>query len=625
MPYNENSIVFSYIATQYSYPKDISYRYRLKGYDNSWILAGNKKEAVYTKLPPGKYTFEANATNTTGNWSNKIKTIDIIISPPWWKTWWASTLFIVIGICFIVWFINFKIKQATLKNSIELKLKEAKELQRLDKIKTRFFANMAHEFRTPLSLIQGPAEQLREDTTTDKNKLLDIIDKNTISLIQLTDQLLDIAKLEAGVLKPHMVWGDVIPVVLDIVNAFTEEAEAKQVAIRFEGPESAEFFFSINTIDRILYNLLSNALKYSNSGDIIKIKIIKEQNGLKLFVSDMGKGITEEEQHNIFKRYYRVLDNEDQKGSGIGLSLVKELVELHKGEINVESRVEAPSGTIFSVWLPLEQKSYIEDKIENFVPDSKDKPTILIVEDHAELSGFITGSLNQTYNVINAKNGKEGLTAAIQNIPDIIISDVNMSEMNGLEFCKAIRTDINTSHIPVILLTAKADNESRLEGLSMGASDYVTKPFSIAELRLRVGNQIKLQKQLSNYFHSRQVDKSTNVTDEYSEERLVHEEFLNRIHLIIEDNLDDKNFSVDELAGALYMSRTSLHRKVKAMFDLPASEIIKVYRLKKAAEMLKKNYTVSEVAYMTGFNTPSYFSKCFKEYFGDTPAKHGLK
>ncbi len=625
--YFENTVSISFAALQYNQPQQIQYRYRLKGYQDEWIFAGNNTEAVFTKLPPGKYVFEVNATNTAGNWSSLIKSLTIKVTPPWWKTWWAIIVYLIILIGGIFWLIKFRINQEIIKNSILLKQKEAQELRRLDKIKTKFFANIAHEFRTPLALIIGPAEQLKSAESEDeKEKLFGMINKNTNSLIQLTDQLIDVAKLEAGVLKPVFVWGDIVPVISNIIKAFSETASDKGISLNLESPEKAEFQFSINTLDRILYNLISNSIKFCENGDTITVKVNKEINGLSIQVIDSGSGIPENEQAEIFERYFKGSNQNQLQGNGLGLSLVKELVDLHHGTITMKSSTQNPSGTTFSVLLPFEsEKNHLAEKTEQY-QDSEEKKTILIVEDHEELAQFIAGNLESSYHVLTAANGKEALEITLEKMPDLIITDVAMSEMDGFEFCKAVKTDVNINHIPIIMLTAKADAESKLEGLSYGANDYIVKPFSVEELKLRIENLLNLQYRKFEYFRKqflqpdKIIDESENVQPDSTEN--LHQEFLDRIYNIIDENLDDNNFSVDELASELSMSRTSLHRKVKMMFNIPAGEIIKIYRLKKAAEFLKQNYSVSEVAYMTGFNTPSYFTKCFKEYFGKTPNKY---
>jgi len=622
--YFENTVSINFAALQYDDSKQIWYRYRLKGYQDEWIFAGNNAEAVFTKLPPGNYIFQVNATNTTGNWSNLIKSLTIKVTPPWWKTWWAITLYVILLIGGIFWLIRFKINQEIIKNSIKLKQKEAHELRRLDKIKTKFFANIAHEFRTPLSLIVGPAEQLKSvESQNEKEILFGTIKKNTNSLIQLTDQLIDVAKLEAGILKPHFVWGDVVPVISNIVNAFLETASEKGIALSLECPDKAEFLFSINTLDRILYNLISNSIKFCENSDTITVKVDKEINGLSIQVIDSGAGIPEDEQTEIFERYFKGSNQDQLQGNGLGLSLVKELVDLHHGTINMTSSTQNPSGTTFSVWLPFKaQKDHLTEKAEH-QENSEEKATILIVEDHEELAQFIAGNLAGSYHVLTAENGKKALEITLEKMPNLIVSDVAMSEMDGFEFCKTLKSDVTINHIPIIMLTAKADAESKLEGLSYGANDYVVKPFSVEELKLRIENLLNLQNRQYEYFQKQLLQPQINIAESETKQpdstNNLHKEFLNRIYEIVAENLDNSDFSVDELASELSMSRTSLHRKVKMMFNIPTGEIIKIYRLKKAAELLKQNYSISEVAYMTGFNSPSYFTKCFKEYFGKTP------
>lgn len=625
--YSENTISIRFAALQFNQPQEIKYRYRLKGYQNEWILAGNSHEAVFTKIPPGNYVFEVNSSNTSGRWSNKVKSLLIKVYPPWWKTWWAILLYAFVFVGAVFGYIKFRIRQEIIKKEIEHKQKEAQELRKLDKIKTKFFANIAHEFRTPLSLILGPAEQLKEENSPENREMLfDTIKTNTSSLIQLTDQLIDVAKLEAGVLKPHFVWGDVVPVISHIVNAFSDTAVEKGITLTLKSPEKAEFLFSINTLNRILYNLIANAIKFCQEGDTITVDVRHDATGIFIEVADTGAGILEEEQEKIFDRYFKGSNQDQVQGNGIGLSLVKELVDFHQGTIHFESSAKIPTGTAFSVWLPFESsRIMLTENLDEF-HKTGEKPIILIVEDNKELARFITESLKDSYHVLNAENGKKALEIINDNMPEIIISDVAMNEMDGFELCRILKDDVNVNHIPVIMLTAKADIESRLQGLSFGANDYIAKPFSILELKLRIENLLELQKRQHEYFQHQFSFPENGVSQDKEDQNVqidsLNQKFLDKIYEIIDGNLDDSNFGVEELASGLSMSRTSLHRKVKAMFDIPAGEIIKIYRLKKAAELLKEKHNISEVAYMTGFNTPSYFTKCFKEYFGKTPTKY---
>ncbi|MEE1899784.1 ATP-binding protein [Flavobacterium rakeshii] len=628
LPYNQNTLSVEYAALEFSQPQDIQYRYRLKGYDNDWIPAGKKREAIYTKVPPGNYLFEVNATNTTGKWSTKIKAIAIKISPPWWKTWWAFTLYIIAAVALTVLFITYSIKQGLVKNEILLKQKEAQQLREMDEVKSRFFSNITHELRTPLTLIMGPAEQLK--TIDDKNQqeqLLSIISKNANSLLNLTNQLLDIAKLEAGALKPYMLWGDIVTAVKQVINVFSEEASAKNNEVVFEGPQTAEYFFAPDILERILYNLLSNALKYSYIGDKVFVRLTETDNGVILEVQDTGRGIPKEEQSNIFNRFYHIDGEKKEVGTGIGLSLVKELIEIQDGTITfTSSDAQQDHGTLFTLSLPYKKAAETETaKPELQVVEdqnteaSSDKPVILLVEDNKELAAFIEGSLKSHYNVHHALDGRVGINLALSIMPDLILSDVLMEGMDGFEMCKYLKSDINTSHIPAILLTAKSDLGSKLEGLSYGADDYITKPFNISELLLRIENRLELQNKQRNFLY-KQLQLLPQETQQ--EITVAEDPFLQKMYDIIDSRLDDETFSMEDLASSLNMSRTSLHRKIKSLTNMSTGEIVKVYRLKKAVLLLHENYNISEVAYKTGFGSPSYFTKCFKEVYSLTPTEY---
>ncbi|QEE49851.1 response regulator [Flavobacterium alkalisoli] len=630
LPYDQNTLQIEYAAMEFNQPQDILYRYRLKGYDNDWILAGNKREAIYTKVPPGNYQFEVNATNSTGKWSTIIKTIEIKISPPWWKTWWAFTLYIIAAIIVSILFINYSIQQGLIKNEILLKQKEAQQLREMDEVKSRFFSNITHELRTPITLIMGPAEQLKTlDSKEQQGHLLSIISKNAGSLLNLTNQLLDIAKLEAGALKPYKLWGDVVAAVKQVIVMFSEEASTKNNEIIFEGPETAEYFFAPDILERILYNLLSNALKYSYLGGKVFVRFSESEKGIVLEVQDTGRGIPHDEQSNIFKRFYHIDGKSKEVGTGIGLSLVKELIDLEGGTIDVKSdNTKNNHGTTFTVLLPYRKAV---ETIDNNPPQvqvnekdddsglSDSKPLILLVEDNRELANFIEGSLNPYYTIYRAQNGKEGLELALSIMPDLILSDVLMEGMDGFEMCKHLKSDINTDHIPVIMLTAKVDMGSKLEGLSYGADDYLTKPFNVTELLLRIENRLELLKKQRKFIYRKlkllpdEVEQNVSVTED---------PFLNKMYAVIDTRLDDETFSMDELASALNISRSSLHRKIKSLTNMSTTEIVKIYRLKKAVSLLHENYTISEVAYKTGFGSPSYFSKSFKEVYSLTPTEY---
>lgn len=626
LPHNENTLTIEYAALQFSHPDDIKYRYRLKGYDTGWVYAETGRQAVYTKLPPGHYTFEVNATNTTGKWSSKITSVPIRILPPWWSTWWAWVLYIAIAAGCLVLFVNFRIRQRVMKTEMLLTEKEARQLRELDEVKMRFFTNIAHELRTPLTLILGPAGELERNAAEPQSeKLAGVIIKNADSLLNLTNQLLDMAKLEAGALQPRLQAGDVVLATKKITAAFAQDAKAKGISIAILAPDTAGFLFDADMYYRILGNLLSNALRFSPPGGTIAVNLAITGNGITIDVTDEGPGIAPSEAARIFTRFY---SNNPQQGAGygVGLSLVKEFVALQGGTITVVSDPEKQPGACFRIYLPL--RAYADAPAESAVPPpgveesaaNEEKPTILVAEDNAELAAFIHSILSPLYTILSGEDGTVALPLAKSHVPDLIISDVLMPKMGGYDLCRALKEDIGTSHIPVLLLTAKADMQSRLDGLSIGADDYITKPFSVEELLMRVHNRlIQQQRFRENIYRQLTTLPQQNVTEATPVET---DPFLLKVYAIIDQNIDNDAFGSEELAGALSLSRASLHRKAKALSGMASSELLRSYRLQKAALLLKENGSIAEVAYKTGFSSPSYFTRSFKECYGITPTEY---
>lgn len=622
--YKKNSLIVQYAALQYNQPSDINYRYRLLGYDqnNNWQVVNGRRQAIYTKIPPGKYTFEVNSSNISGKWSNYVKRLEVEVSPPWWDTWWAWILYGAIFMIIIIVFIQYQVKQKIYLKEIELKEVEAKKLRELDEIKTNFFSNITHEIRTPLSLILGPAEYMEDHVKNkDYRHYLKIIIQNTKRLLVLTDQLLDFSKAQAGALRPIYTEGNIGQVIKECIEAFEEELKVKNIQLDYSNNLTSDYSFSKEFLERILFNLISNAIKYNKDNGLIYITLEEFSEDIKLVIKDTGKGISKEHLDEIFNRYYRE-ENSDKtaKGSGIGLSLVKELVKLQGGTISVGSQTGNRSGTTFTLLFPyhkIGKKGEREpSKPEQIFQTGKKLSKVLLVEDNIELRDFIHQSLQDTYEVTIANNGKEGYKIAKEALPDIIVSDVMMDKMDGLELCKALKANSITTHIPVILLTAKADMSNKLEGLSIGADEYIYKPFSIKELSLRIQNLLQLKKRLKEHVYQRM----SIPIPEY-EEGTIEDPFVNKVNQIIVEKLADERFNVEQLAEAMNMSRASLHRKIKAVTNMSAGQIIKIYRLKKSLRLLKQNYNIAEVAYKTGFGSPSYFSKCFKEVYHITPTQ----
>lgn len=537
-----------------------------------------------------------------------------------------------------------KQKRKLLDQQLKQEKMEAERLQELDEAKSRFFANIAHEFRTPLTLISGPSEQIIEknsDQQTLENAQL--IRQNADKLLSLVNQLLDLIKLESGLIRLQPVRTNFISFVKGCVYAFQSLAEEKDIQISVNSElEVLEMDFDKEKAAIIINNLVSNALKFTEPFGELIVSVHQNNDTVSLRISDTGVGIPEHQLPYIFDRFYQVDGSFTKKapGTGIGLALVKELVELHQGDIQVAS--EMHQGTTFTITLPVKQpnsqhsypeldhpaqdtQSWITQPAEHrhlseslSIRDSEvERETILIVEDNPDVRRFIVSILGSLYHILEAENGMSGLKMTSENIPDLIISDVMMPEMDGYEFCRSVKEDDRTSHIPVIMLTAKAGLDSKVEGLETGADDYLAKPFSARELIARIKNLIKLRKDLHNKFNQ------TQDTSIFAEKENI---FISNLKKVIDENMMKEDFNVVDLGKALAMSRTQVHRKLKALTNLSTSQFIRQYKLGKGRELLLAgDYNVSEVAYQLGFNTPNYFSTCFTEHFGYPPSEVGKK
>jgi signal transduction histidine kinase/DNA-binding response OmpR family regulator len=527
----------------------------------------------------------------------------------------------------------------------------------LDHLKSRFFANISHEFRTPLTLIIGPIEDLMQDKNAQKFKEpLQYIHRNSKRLLQLINQLLDLSRLDVGNYEVNTSREDIIPFVKQIVHSFSSMAHRKNILLETEidprlknelRNELTRFYFDEDIFEKILYNLLSNAFKFTpEDGNIIVSICLSENNLLELRVEDTGMGIPSEKLPFIFDRFYQADDSykRQYEGTGIGLSLVKELVELHKGTITVKSSLN--NQTTFSCYFPFNKKilskkaaakivtkqntgsfaakEFPKETIgeENENSESENtidiaKPTVLVVDDQLDVRKYICDKLAETYTVIEAKNGKEGFESAKQHIPDLVISDVMMPKMDGFELCKLLKTDDFTSHVPVILLTARAEDVDKLTGLETGADAYLIKPFNSKELLLRVHNLIELRNKLRKKFSGKLLVKPSEITVTSQDSQ-----FMQRLLETVEKHIDDEKFSVEELGREVGMSPSQINRKLKAIINQSASAFIRSVRMERAMELLKNDQaTIAEVAYETGFSEPAYFSRVFKNHFGYSPSE----
>lgn len=645
LPYDQNTLAFEFAGMEFNRPKKLKYRYQLEGYDKEWLQTENTPTAIYTKLPPGSYNLKINSSNSTGQWSNHIRELKIVVHPPVWLTWWAYCLYLLFFGLLLWTFIRFRLNRERLKQEVLLKEKEAQQLKSLDELKNHFFSNITHEFRTPLTLILTPAQRLKTTLKNpDQHRWIDAIERNSYQLLKLINQLLDLAKLEAGNLKINEGLGNVGDFVDELIQPFYTEAEAQGIVLKFDKRESENYWFDSEKLERIVSNLVANAIKFTPREGVIEITLhpttsedntestfSKSGEGIILSVSDTGIGIPPEKIPHIFDRFYQVEDPKNHRqGSGIGLSLVKELVELLNGTIVIESPVNDSNwSTRFTIWLPF-RKAKSSDAVaanpldkESTTPTSiaaienLEAPSILLVEDNVELAEFIADSLPDNYKISKAVNGNEGLAMALELLPDLVISDVLMPVMDGLEFCKKLKEDDRINHIPVVLLTAKGTFANRMEGLALGADDYLTKPFHIQELQLRVSNLLDRQRRLREKMHQEITSPSPAIDPPETE--IVVDIFIQKIYSILDEKLDDSTFGVEELAAQLGMSRANLHRKVKALTGTPPGDMMRNYRLRYAAKLLKEGFNSSETAYRVGFDSPAYFSKCFRDFYQVTP------
>ena len=646
LSYEDKVLSFEFSALDFHVPWKNKYAYIMEGFENDWNYTdANRRFASYTNLDPGEYTFRVKGSNNDGIWNEAGTSIKVIILPPWWSTSWAYIIYSVsiISIIYLTW--KLQLKRIRIKHDYEMSRFEAEKMHEVDEMKNRFFANISHEFRTPLTLISGPAEDLIDETENYRIKeKAEIIKRNAARLNILVNQLLDISKLEAGKMKLETTELDIIPIIKGLVLSFASFAERKNISLKFSSPEThLNVFIDREKITKIITNLLSNALKFTHHGGMVEVSIEKLPDRVKIDVMDNGIGIPASRMDRIFDRFFQVDGGHtrENEGTGIGLALTKELVELHKGRIMVDSREDC--GSTFTVTLPLGKHHYSEDEIcgpkaklheitleENTCLEVDDnetvkknmtilletgKPLILVVEDNPDVRKYIIDHLEKEFRIIEAADGDSGLHEAVKHFPDLIISDIMMPKMDGLEFCKKVKEDERTSHIPVILLTAKAADQDKLGGFQSGADDYIMKPFDTKLLKARIRNLIENRRRLQEKFHSEGyiIPKEFNSLDEV---------FLKRILNVIDEHISDENFNIEMLSKESAMSREQIYKKLVALTGKSPVLFLRSIRLAKSRIMLKERRgTISEISYLVGFSSPAYFTKCFKEEFGYSPSE----
>lgn len=640
---------FNYLS-----PNKVKYYYKLAGFDTDWQQTTDIPKATYSNLKAGTYTFHVKAVGSSGETSEE-RSIKIKILPPWWKSDWFYLILAVLalgGIYVAYTVITERIRtlhQLKLErlqreittNKLNLERLEREKVDSINKMKTDFFTNISHEFRTPLTLIIAPLEELVNSKVSERTlkKYHELILLNTKRLFHLVDQLLEFRKTEAGTRKLKLSKGDMVSFVHDIYSSFIVLSEKNNIRYNFKSTESRlSFHFDRDAIEKVCFNLLSNAFKYTQNGGTIEITLSKKNEDVVITVSDTGIGIDDSEQASIFERFYQVDNQEMNLGSGIGLAFTKKLVELHHGSITLDSK--KGEGTTFTVTIPFTDDGLIDDEIKEVyslvvenaieaeeeseeaiaeeITDPENKEDLLIIDDNQEIVDFLNSHFSKSFNTTVAYNGKQALEILENNNFDLIISDVMMPEIDGIQVCKRVKQNINTCHIPVILLTAKNETQHQIKGLEAGADDYVTKPFSMSLLQAKVQSILKSRKRLREYY-----SESKEIVPENIAFNTLDEEFLREAIAIIEKYLSDSDFSVDKFSREIGMSRSNLYLKLKAITGESATDFIKRIRFKKAVELLEtKQYTVAQVAYMCGFNSPSYFSTAFKQYYDCMPTEY---
>lgn len=647
LKYDQNFLSLEFAGLQYNKPTTLQYRYQLSGIDADWVKVGNQTLANYTRLPPGSYVFRVNTADALGNWSPLIKAINIIIDPPWWQTWWAYMVYGLLLLLLLRIYIQYRINQAQLRQEIALQEQEARLIKENADWQTRFFTNITHEFRTPLTLILGPIERLMNTSTKLSRTSLDqhygVIYRNTQRLLVLINQLLDMAKLEAGQLAVADSQGNLPAFIAQLVDSFQPRAQKKDIEISFDSSGLADNYrFDAHKLESIVYNLLANAVKFTQNGgriqvDLNAIDFSESRPGLLFRVSDTGPGIPTEQLPHIFDRFYQGQGTHTSTGwgTGIGLYLVSEFSKIMGGSVQVES--EPGMGASFTVILPLSEADEFAPLIET-IPSQPifdagivtDKlltlstaPLVLVVEDNEELCEFIVGELSSSFRVITAANGQEGWQHCLAELPELVISDVMMPVMDGFDLLKRIKTTPLTAHIAVMLLTAKNMTEARIKGLSTGANDYLTKPFNLQELNLRIANLLDHQKQLRQHWQLHMGQLANPASPESGLK--IDDSFLTKIYQVLDREITNSTFSVDQLADELAVSYRTLHRKLNTLTGVSANELIRSYRLQQAANFLREGYSISQTAEKVGFESIAYFSRSFKAQFAVSPSAYAAR
>ncbi len=678
LSWRQNNFTVEFAALSLAAPEKNRYRYRLRGHDKGWVETdAAKRYANYNNLGPGNYILEVQGSNNDGVWSEEALSLPLAISPPWWKRWWAYTSYLL-----AILFIAYSLYRFQLNRRLEQQ--EAERLKEMDAMKARLYTNITHEFRTPLSIITGMASRIKDNPREWLDDGVSMIKHNTSRLLQLVNQMLDLARLESGGLPVNNIRADILPFLRYLTNSFEAYADSEDIRLHFL-PRTAglEMDFDPEKLQQILTNLLSNAIKFTPEGGDVYVMAEKEEYAggpaLKLQVRDTGIGIPEDKLEAVFERFYShpsssPFDREGVQseelpeeaslgdsssegmgwdgapsslrrgrgglelgGVGIGLAVARELTRLMGGNLTAES--QAGKGANFIAFIPITLRAAPGEPVPSSAvhfptwrPDVRNitgnspqgAPMVLLVEDNPGLIHYLASCLRDSYRLLIAADGKEGLEMAVTHTPDLIISDIMMPEMDGYDLCRKLREDERTSHIPIIILTAKADQRSKLDGLKCGADAYLAKPFDEEELYVRIQKLLESRRRLQQYFRA-SLTGEEEALEKFREPEvsLPVSPFLEKVREIIKAHINDSNFSVGQLCQEAGMSHSQLHRKLSALTGQSATYFIRHLRLQYARELLKDPaLTIAAVAYDTGFSDPDYFSKVFRKEFGKTPSEY---
>jgi len=642
--YKQNVFTLEFAALNYINSTNNLYTYKLEGFNTDWNEPSKSRTATYTNLDPGNYTLRIKRVSPGNQQESEELTLAITILPPFWKTNWFLSLIIFMIMSLVYLIIRFFINREKIKSQLVIEKANARKLHEVDMMKLKFFTNISHEIRTPLTLILGPLNKMLQSNETDSNtrENLKLMQRNAQNLDRLISQLLDFRKLQSGNLKLNLTEADIVGFIENIVTSFSGYAEEKNIKLSFNTLSDRLFVaFDPDKIEKIVNNLLSNAFKYTEENGSISVNLsltfdsddddfsdaADEKQYIEINIKDTGKGIPRKNLERVFIRFFQSDEKDASTGAGIGLALVKDLIKIHKGKIFVTSK--EGKGTKFTIRIPYdlcaeerlkedEASESIDTLIEQNDDDvinqtlGNDAKIMLVIEDNADVRQFISSHFNTMYQVYQASDGEEGWDKALEIVPDVIVSDIIMPNMDGYDLCKRLKNDERTSHIPILLLTAMHSKEHELKGLTKGADDYITKPFDISVLQAKVENVLSIRESLKEKYTTTMVLEPTNIMVSSPDEK-----FLKRVIDVVEENISDSELDIEKFSQKVGISRMQLYRKLQALTNMTVKEFIRHIRLKRATQLLdQQKLNISEIAYEVGFKDLSHFRKCFKREYG---------